>query len=363
MTTKTRSPRLLGRLAACPRRWVATWFRHRLATRSRRPAALLAAGGVVAALLSQVTAAPASAAPASVPHYSLPLALQESLYFYDAQKPGPARTDGDQPLDWRGDDAPSDSLRAVAADGEQRGHQPVRRFHFLQRLRAEPSGTGCLNLSGGFHDAGDTVKFGLPQSYAASVLGWGMYEFPQAYTGTGTCNHAMDKMKRFSHYFLRSTFLNSSGQVVAFSYQVGQGRWTTISGARRSWRTRPSTRARPTWPPPRCRGRPGGERRGRARRGGHPDRQQQRQLLAECLKYAEALYSFALANPGTGYSGGFYNSSGYVDKEAWAAVWLYLATGTWSYISQIVSTDGGGSYTGYLAATSRTPPTPGRTPG
>ena len=57
---------------------------------------------------------------------------------------------------------------------------------------------------------------------------------------------------------------------------------------------------------------------------------------AECLQYAEALYSFSLANPGTGYSGGFYNSSGYVDKEAWAAIWLYLATGTWSYINHIV---------------------------
>jgi len=50
----------------------------------------------------------------------------------------------------------------------------------------DPNHTGCVNLSGGFHDAGDHVKFGLPQSYAASVLGWGMQEFPQAYQATGT---------------------------------------------------------------------------------------------------------------------------------------------------------------------------------
>ena len=67
------------------------------------------------------------------------------------------------------------------------------------------------------------MKFGLPQSYAAAVLGWGMYEFPQAYQATGTWAHAMDEMKWFSDYFLRSTFLNSSGQVVAFAYQVGEG--------------------------------------------------------------------------------------------------------------------------------------------
>ena len=203
MTTKTRSPRLLGRLAAYPRHWLATcsphWlanrFRHPLATRSRRPAALLAAGGVVAALLSQVTATPASAALASVPHYSLPLALQESLYFYDAQKSGPARTDGDQPLDWRGDDAPSDSCVPLQPMANNVGTNLSAAFISANASVLNPSGTGCLNLSGGFHDAGDTVKFGLPQSYAASVLGWGMHEFPQAYTGTGTWNHAMDEMK------------------------------------------------------------------------------------------------------------------------------------------------------------------------
>ena len=87
----------------------------------------------------------------------------------------------------------------------------------------DPNSTGCVNLSGGFHDAGDHVKFGLPQSYAAAVLGWGMYEFPQAYQATGTWAHGLDEMKWFSDYFLRSTFLNSSGQVVAFAYQVGEG--------------------------------------------------------------------------------------------------------------------------------------------
>ena len=57
-----------------------------------------------------------------------------------------------------------------------------------------------------------------------------------------------------------------------------------------------------------------------------------------------------MANPGTGYSGGFYNSSGYVDKEAWAAAWLYLATGQWSYISDIIATNPSGAYTGYIGS-------------
>ncbi len=92
--------------------------RTQLAARARRPAALVAAGGLAAALLSAVAAAPAQAATLpDTPGYSLPLALQESLYFYDAQKSGPARTDGDQPLSWRGDSEPERQLRAAAADG------------------------------------------------------------------------------------------------------------------------------------------------------------------------------------------------------------------------------------------------------
>jgi len=29
-----------------------------------------------------------------------------------------------------------------------------------------------VDVHGGFHDAGDHVRFGLPQSYTAGTLGW-----------------------------------------------------------------------------------------------------------------------------------------------------------------------------------------------
>jgi Glycosyl hydrolase family 9 len=217
-----------------------------------RPAALLAAGGLAAALLSAVAAAPAQAQTLpDTPGYSLPLALQESLYFYDAQKSGPARSDGDQPLSWRGDSEPADSCVPLQPMASDVGTNMSAAFIAANKSVLDPGSTGCVNLSGGFHDAGDHVKFGLPQSYAAAVLGWGMYEFPQAYQATGTWAHAMDEMKWFSDYFLRSTFLNPAGQVVAFAYQVGEGGVDHDYWARPSCRARPPTRARPTSPPPR----------------------------------------------------------------------------------------------------------------
>jgi endoglucanase len=321
---------------------------------SRSFAAIAASAALTAATLTALASGSgAAAAPAlpGTPGYSLPLALQESLYFYDAQKSGPSRTDGDQPLSWRGDDAPSDSCVPLQPMVNDVGTNLPAAFIAANKSVLDPGNTGCLNLSGGFHDAGDTVKFGLPQSYAASVLGWGMYEFPQAFAGTGTWNHAMDEMTWFSNYFLRSTFLNSAGQVVAYAYQVGSGSddhsyWGPSELESSALYHRPAYLATSATP--------AADQTASAAAalaamsvltaGSNST------YSAQCLKYAEALYTFSLAHPGIGYSGGFYNSSGYVDKEAWAAVWLYIATGQWSYINDIVSTSSSGTYTGYLGA-------------
>jgi endoglucanase len=302
---------------------------------------------IAAATLTVLPAHPAAAQTLpDTPGYSLPLALQESLYFYDAQKSGPARTDNDQPLSWRGDDAPSDSCVPLQPMVNNVGTNLSASFIAANESVLDPDGTGCLNLSGGFHDAGDTVKFGLPQTYAASVLGWGMYEFPQAFAATGTWNHAMDEMEWFTNYFLRSTFLNSSGQVVAFAYQVGSGSvdhsyWGPSELESSTLYPRPAWLATTQTPA-------ADQTASAAAALAVMSLLTTGSYSAQCLQYAEALYTFSLANPGIGYSGGFYNSSGYLDKEAWAAVWLYLATGQWSYINDIISTDSSGDYTGFL---------------
>jgi hypothetical protein len=69
---------------------------------------------------------------------------------------------------------------------------------------------------------------------------------------------------------------------------------------------------------------------------------------AKCLDTAKALYTFAKANRGLGYSGGFYNSSFDEDEMSWAAVWLYTATNDMQYITDITAVDATGHYTGYL---------------
>jgi endoglucanase len=39
-----------------------------------------------------------------------------------------------------------------------------------------------------------------------------------------------------------------------------------------------------------------------------------------------------------------------VDKEARAAAWLYIATGDWNYVNDIIATNSSGAYTGYFGS-------------
>jgi hypothetical protein len=84
--------------------------------------------------------------------YNYAEALQKSLYFYDVQRSGDLSADFR--VSWRGDSAVN--------DGSDVG----------------------LDLSGGFYDAGDHVKFGLPMAHSLTMLAWGAIEYPEARFGS-----------------------------------------------------------------------------------------------------------------------------------------------------------------------------------
>jgi len=192
----------------------------------------VATSAVAAGMITGLTAASSQGAIptlTSAPYGNFAEALQKSLYFYDAEKSGPARTVGVQPLEWRGDSEPTDSKVPLLANGSATGgvadtgtNLPASLISQYKSI-LDPNGTGTVDVSGGFHDAGDHVKFGLPQAYSAMTLGWGVYEFKDAYVKTGSYDHTMEELRWFTDYFLRSTFRDSSGKVIAFNYMVGRG--------------------------------------------------------------------------------------------------------------------------------------------
>ncbi len=287
-------------------------------------------------------------AASSTPPFNYAEALQKSIYFYDAEKCGPGITGGR--LEWRGDCHVEDTqVPLIPKNKDSVGTNLSQAFIDRNRAVLDPDGNGTLDLHGGFHDAGDHVKFGLPQSYTISTLGWGFYEFRDSFKQINEEKHMIDILKWGNDYLLRSTFLDNNGEVVAFCYQVGEG------NIDHNW-----------WQPPELNQKEKVQRPAYFATSENPASDQcsgaaaalainymnfkdtEPEYAKKCLDTAKALYRFAVKYRGCGYSGGFYNSSFDEDEMSWAAVWLNIATGDQSYINDIVAVSSDGHYTGYM---------------
>lgn len=272
-------------------------------------------------------------------------AFQKSMYFYDANWCGDAGENSR--LTWRGDCHMEDSKVPLKNMGDGLVGTNMSDAFIKENMDAlDPDGDGYVNLVGGFHDAGDHVKFGLPQSYAGATLGWGYYEFPDAYEGIGDTDHIEAILRQFNDYFLRCTFRDKKGDVVAFAYQVGEGTSDHCYWGPPELQTTP----RPAWFA--TKETPASDQCAGAAASLTINylnfKEKDPEYAEKCLDTAIALYDFAKANRGIGFSGGFYNSSYDDDELSWAAVWLKIATGEDKYINDIVSKDASGKYTGYL---------------
>ena len=114
--------------------------------------------------------------------------LQYSLYFYDANMCGTGVTK-ESLLPWRGDCHIYDAKVPLQPyDAKTGGTNLSAAFMKQYADILDPDGDGTVDVSGGYHDAGDHVKFGLPEAYAASVVSWGYYEFRDAYETIGESN-------------------------------------------------------------------------------------------------------------------------------------------------------------------------------
>lgn len=233
--------------------------------------------------------------------YNFAKLLQESLYFYDANMCG--ELEGKCGLDWR------------------------KNCHLRDKTVTYKGKT--VDVSGGFHDAGDHDKFGLPQGYTASVLGIGYYEFKDAYEETGQSGHFKTILDYFCDYFVRCTVLDSNGDAEAFCYQVGDGashhQWVS---AEKENLDRPAYFADSTT----------------------PATDQVSEAAAALaihyvnfnnetyLEYAEKLFAMAQRNgkqKQTDAQGGtFYGSSSWEDDYCLAAAWLYKATNKDIYLNE-----------------------------
>ena len=276
--------------------------------------------------------------------YNYAKAFQLSLYFYDANMCG--HQDGR--LNYRYDCHMEDAkVPLIPQDDQLHGTNMSQEFIDAHREVLDPDGDGCIDVSGGFHDAGDHVKFGLPQSYSGATLGWGYYEFRDSYVNVGEQQHMEDILRHFNDYFLRCTFRDDDGKVVAFCYQVGDGAADHCYWGCPEFQTTP----RPAWLA--TSEQPASDQCAGAAASLAINyfnfKDTDPEYAEKCLGTAKALYEFAKENRGCGFSGGFYDS-GYDDDEmSWAAVWLNVATGEEKYIKDIYDVDETGHFTGFIS--------------
>ncbi|MCD7810462.1 MAG: glycoside hydrolase family 9 protein [Ruminococcus sp.] len=293
-------------------------------------------------------------------------ALQLSLYFYDANKCGTGITGGC--LEWRGDCHVEDAEIPLKPMGDDyKGTNLSQEFIDANIDILDPDGDGTIDLTGGMHDAGDHVKFCLPGSYAASTVGWGYYEFRDAYVDSGQQEHVEEILHWMNDYYLKCTYFDENGDILAFCYQVGEGNidhnyWIApelqnenlLDFARPAYFATEETPATDM-----CAGVSASLAVNYLN-----FKDTEPEYAEECLNTAVKLYEFAVRThteegdcvvTSLGYDGGFYTSSYDYDELAWAAVWLYECTGDYDYIDDIIHVDetvtgdmGAHPYTGYF---------------
>lgn len=240
-------------------------------------------------------------------------ALELALYFYDANECG-CDVD-DNVLTWRGNchtyDAKASIDAAVGLDSQK------------SKIK-ELAGGSTVDVSGGYHDAGDHVKFSLTMGFNAATLGWAYYDKPQAFKDTGTEAHLFDVLRNTTDYFMKTTYLDSSNQVIAYCYNVADSSdhnfWQSpeVQNYERKtyWATSNNNNQTVCF-----------EMVAAFAATASALKNSDPAYAQECLKYADALYKFGTQNSGneTAGMGDMYGTTDSIDERAWAEAWLYAA--------------------------------------
>lgn len=273
-------------------------------------------------------------------YFNFAEALQKSIYFYDAEMCGSAAGDG--PIEWRGACHVGDERILLENTSLSKS--------FIEKYRSilDPDGDGTVDVHGGFHDAGDHVRFGLPQSYTAGTLGWGFLEFREEFKKTGQEEHMLKILKYFTDTFLRCSFLDKDGNMIAFCYMVGEGDLDHSYWG-------PPELYPPDIPRPAdfaTEETPGSDVCASTAAALCSSylifKDSDPEYAKECLDVAKAMYEFAKKYRGKHNGDGYYTSDYDEDELAWAAVWLYECTADISYVREIDSINDEGYYTGYI---------------
>ncbi|KAH6804380.1 glycosyl hydrolase 9C2 [Perilla frutescens var. frutescens] len=229
-------------------------------------------------------------------------ALSKGILFFEAQRSG--YLPGNQRVQWRGNSGLNDGK------------------------------TSGVDLVGGYYDAGDNVKFGLPMAFTITMMSWSILEYGKQMAASGELGHAIDAVKWGTDYLIKA-----HPQPDVLYGEVGDGntdhycwqRPEDMTTSRAAYRIDPSH--------------PGsdlaGETAAAMAAASVVFRRYNPGYSAELLKHAYQLFDFADKYRGKYDSSitiaqKYYRSvSGYADELLWAAAWMYKATNNEYYLNYL----------------------------
>jgi endoglucanase len=236
-------------------------------------------------------------------NYDYGKVIHASLLFYEAQRSG--KLPADNRIPWRGDSMLDDK------------------------------GDNGEDLTGGYFDAGDLVKFGLPMAYTMTTLSWGILLYEDAYTKAGELENARKAIKWGTDYLLKAHTKEQE-----LYGQVGNGEEDhAYWGRPEDW---PKDKKRPAYKI--TAEKPGSELAGETSAAMTAAslvfKKVDPTYSEKLLTHAKQLYKFANEKRGL-YTDSitdaqhFYTSTKYGDELGWAAAWLLKATNESHYKADV----------------------------
>jgi len=226
--------------------------------------------------------------------------LRQSILFYEAQRSG--QLPANNRIPYRGNSAMNDR------------------------------GLNNEDLTGGWYDAGDFMKFGLPMAQSATALIWGGIEFRTAYSNTNELTNFQNSVRWPLDYFKKCQVATNQ-----FYGQVGRGDLDHAYWGRPEQMTmnRPAYRLTTSAP-----GSDVAADTAAALAAGYMFfRDTDSTYAFTLLDHARRLYDFAFNNRGFYHNSitdaaNYYKSSSYNDELALGGAWLYRATGEQVYLTR-----------------------------
>ncbi|KAJ7567182.1 hypothetical protein O6H91_02G135600 [Diphasiastrum complanatum] len=231
-------------------------------------------------------------------------ALEKSIMFYEAQRSG--RLPPNQRVTWR--------ANSGLEDGKTAG----------------------VDLEGGYYDAGDNVKFGMPMAYTITMLSWSTVAYRKELHNARQLGYVLDAIKWGTDYFIKA-----HPEPNLLWGEVGDGNTDHECWQRPEDMTtpRPAYRIDPRNPGSDL----AGETAAAMAAASIAFRDSDASYSYSLLNHARQLFSFADT-----YRGKYDNSiqvaqkyyaskSGYTDELLWSAIWLYEATGDEYYLAYVAN--------------------------